>query len=91
MPSLQKIQIIYYIAINLTLFLSMGIDKLKAIHRQWRIPEVTLFAFALMGGSIGGFIGMFVFHHKTRKFYFYLVYAFGLLAHTFCWFLFMKV
>lgn len=44
----------------------MGIDKLKARKRGFRIPEATLFLVALMGGSIGSLVGMYLFRHKTR-------------------------
>ncbi|KSV57991.1 hypothetical protein ASU35_14485 [Acetivibrio ethanolgignens] len=44
----------------------MGIDKEKAIHGQWRIPEKTLFGIALLGGSVGSILGMEVFRHKTK-------------------------
>ena len=47
------------------LFALMGIDKYKARHDLWRIRESTLFACALIGGSLGGVLGMRVFHHKT--------------------------
>jgi len=48
----------------------MGIDKRKAIKRTFRIPEATLFIIALIGGSIGSILGMQVFRHKTRHWYF---------------------
>lgn len=60
----------YLILMNLTGFAMMGIDKRKAIKKLWRIPEYTFFVVALIGGSIGTIIGMRVFHHKTRHWYF---------------------
>ena len=48
----------------------MGVDKRRAIKRAWRIPESTLFVLAIIGGSIGSIIGMHLFHHKTRHWYF---------------------
>lgn len=60
----------YLAGINLIGFAIMGIDKLKAKKRAWRIPESTLFVFALIGGSLGTTLGMFLFHHKTRHWYF---------------------
>lgn len=48
----------------------MGIDKLKAKKRAFRIPEATLFILALFGGSLGTTLGMFLFRHKTRHWYF---------------------
>ena len=59
--------IIYLAVINFISFTVMGIDKLKAKKRAWRIPEATLFVLAIIGGSI---IGMHLFRHKTRHWYF---------------------
>ncbi|MBO5209904.1 MAG: DUF1294 domain-containing protein [Lachnospiraceae bacterium] len=62
--------VIYLVIINLIGFAIMGIDKLKARKRAWRIPESTLFVIAIIGGSLGTTIGMHLFHHKTRHWYF---------------------
>ena len=56
----------YFAAVNLMGFALMGIDKYKAKKRAFRIPEATLFIVAVIGGSIGSIIGMYVFRHKTR-------------------------
>jgi uncharacterized membrane protein YsdA (DUF1294 family) len=48
----------------------MGADKYKAKHHAWRIPEKTLFAASIIGGSVGTWAGMYVFRHKTRHWYF---------------------
>lgn len=61
---------IYLLVINLAAFGAMGVDKWKARHESWRIRERTLFLLALLGGSVGGIAGMFLFHHKTRHWYF---------------------
>ena len=49
----------------------MFIDKSRAVHKEWRIPEKTLIGISVMGGSIGMLLGMNVFRHKTKhpKFY----------------------
>lgn len=60
----------YVIVVNLVSFFVMGIDKRKARKRAFRIPEATLFVLALIGGSLGSIIGMHLFHHKTRHWYF---------------------
>nr|MBQ8251910.1 DUF1294 domain-containing protein [Lachnospiraceae bacterium] len=60
----------YVIMINLAGFALMGLDKYKAKKKAWRIPEATLFLFAFFGGSLGTTLGMFLFHHKTRHWYF---------------------
>ena len=64
--------IIYLVAINLIAFLAMLIDKKKAEKGKWRTKEATLLTLALIGGSIGEIIGMYVFHHKTKHWYFVL-------------------
>lgn len=64
------IMIGYLALMNLTGFALMGIDKRKAVKKLWRIPEYTFFVIALIGGSVGAILGMRVFHHKTRHWYF---------------------
>lgn len=64
--------IIYLCVINAIEFLLYGLDKQKAKRHKWRIPEATLLGVAFLGGSIGAFLGMQVFHHKTRKAKFYI-------------------
>jgi uncharacterized membrane protein YsdA (DUF1294 family) len=61
---------IYILVLNLIGYALMGIDKLRAKKRGFRIPEATLFVVAIIGGSIGTILGMIVFKHKTRKWYF---------------------
>ncbi len=56
----------YLIIINAAGFLFMLIDKQKAQKDLWRIPERTLMAVAIMGGSIGTLLGMNLFRHKTK-------------------------
>lgn len=48
----------------------MFIDKKRAIKKKYRIPEKTLFLVALIGGSLGTTLGMEMFRHKTRHWYF---------------------
>lgn len=51
--------------VNVVTFIIYGIDKYKAIKEKWRIPEATLLLMAVFGGSIGAWLGMRVFLHKT--------------------------
>lgn len=60
----------FLIVMNIIGFASMGIDKKRAQRSAFRIPEATLFAIALIGGSLGSILGMRIFHHKTRHWYF---------------------
>lgn len=61
---------IYFICINILGLMVMGIDKYKAKKKTFRIPEATLFTVAVFGGSLGTTLGMFLFRHKTRHWYF---------------------
>ncbi|MBU5455575.1 DUF1294 domain-containing protein [Caproiciproducens sp. MSJ-32] len=67
---MKEIILIYVILINLTAFLAIFIDKRKAIHGKWRIKESTLLFLAIMGGSLGEYIGMYTFRHKTKHYKF---------------------
>lgn len=58
---------LYFIAINLLTFLLYGLDKYKAIRREWRIPERALLLMAFVGGAFGALSAMRIFRHKTRK------------------------
>ena len=60
-----KTIIIYLLAVTIITFFLFGIDKLKAKKGWWRINETHLLAFAVLGGSIGAWLGMKVWHHKT--------------------------
>ena len=57
--------ICYLLAVNIATFLLYGIDKYKAKKNQWRISEATLLTMAAIGGSIGAWAGMRLWHHKT--------------------------
>ncbi|MDG6903189.1 MAG: DUF1294 domain-containing protein [Nitrososphaerota archaeon] len=48
-------------------FLAMGVDKARARGGEWRIPEATLLVISLVGGALGAAIGAVMFHHKTSK------------------------
>lgn len=60
-----KTLIIYLVTINVVAFLVYGLDKWKAKRKLWRIPEAVLLTLAVIGGSIGAWLGMKVWHHKT--------------------------
>lgn len=62
---MSNIILLYLLVINLVTFLLYGIDKWKAKKAKWRVPEATLLTFAALGGSIGAWLGMKVWHHKT--------------------------
>ncbi len=56
--------------ITLTVY---GMDKAKAQARRWRIPESALLLLSFCGGAAGGLLGMLLFRHKTRHWYFWAV------------------
>ena len=66
----QGILFLYLLIINLIAFAVYGIDKRRAVKDRWRVSEKTLFLLAILGGSIGAWAGMRVFHHKTKHWYF---------------------
>ena len=66
----MKYILIYLGIINLIGFFAMFLDKQKAKRGKWRIPEKTLFLLAVIGGSLGTTLGMHMFRHKTKHWYF---------------------
>lgn len=62
----MKYFLLYLLLINAVGFALMLIDKWKAKHNRWRIPEATLMTVAALGGSIGSLLGMYTVQHKTK-------------------------
>lgn len=62
--------LVVLVVMNLLAFALMGVDKLKAKAGAWRIPEKTLFLVTALFGGLGGTLGMLVFRHKTKHWYF---------------------
>ena len=65
-PYFWPILLGYLALISLVAFSMYGLDKWKAKHNKWRIPEFTLLGLAAIGGSLGAFLGMQIFRHKTQ-------------------------
>lgn len=63
---LKSILIVWLVAINVVAFVVYGVDKWKSKRSRWRIPEATLLLLAAIGGSVGAWLGMRVWHHKTQ-------------------------
>lgn len=80
----------YLIVINILTFLLYGIDKWKAQKGKWRIPEETLIWLAIVGGSIGALLGMYLFRHKTKHRKFILGIPAILLAQVAIYYFFLK-
>ncbi|WP_245628076.1 DUF1294 domain-containing protein [Shouchella shacheensis] len=59
--------LLYLLLLNLLGFLVMGLDKKRARAGAYRFPETLLLAIAFTGGTVGVYMGMYTFRHKTRK------------------------
>lgn len=70
MKEIMQILGMYLLFINAVGFALMGVDKRRAKRDQWRISEKSLFLPPLLGGTVGAILGMRVFHHKTKHWYF---------------------
>lgn len=82
MNKLMLCAIIYVGLMSLILFIMMGADKRRAVRGARRTPERRLFLVALIGGAAGGWLGMRVFHHKTRHWSFRLGFPALALLHA---------
>lgn len=74
--------IYYYFALialcSLVALVAYGIDKYKAQRSLWRIPESFLLGVGFCGGAVGALLGMRLFRHKTKHWYFWVVNLLGL-------------
>lgn len=67
---MKDIGIVILLILNILGLILVSLDKYKAKNKLWRIPERTFFLLSILGGSIGVYIGLIFFHHKTRHWYF---------------------
>ncbi len=72
------VPLIIIAAVSLVAFVMYGIDKAKAKRHAWRIKEIVLLGLGFCCGAPGALLGMVVFHHKTKHFYFWVVNFLGL-------------
>ena len=82
MPAVTQCLLWYLASVNVVTFTVYGSDKRKARRGACRIPEKTLFLLPLLGGSVGALLGMKVFRHKTKHWYFVCGIPIVLLAQT---------
>ena len=66
----HRILLIYLAVVNILTIIVFGVDKMNAKSNRQRVRIVTLLGLAFIGGSVGALIGMYGFHHKTKKAYF---------------------
>ena len=79
---MRDIIVSYLVMMNAVGLAVMGLDKKKAIKNEWRIPEKTLFLVSIIGGSVGTLVGMYLFRHKTKHWYFVVGMPLILIAHV---------
>ena len=77
----MKYFLLFVLIMNAITFTAFGIDKLKAVKGKWRISESTLLLLSLCFGSGGQLAGMKVFHHKTHKWYCWLMGIISFILH----------
>ena len=81
MDTVIKSIIFYYVVVNLVAFIMYGIDKNRAIKKEWRISEKSLILVSVAGGAFGALLGMHVFRHKTRHIKFQLIIPLTVIVH----------
>ena len=77
-----SVVVAYVLGLGLSTFLIYGYDKLRAVRGGRRVPESALLALALIGGALGGWAGMLIWHHKTQHAIFWVAQVIGTIAIT---------
>lgn len=75
----MKFYLIILAVMSLAALILYGADKLKAKAGAWRISEAALLSVGFFGGAAGALLGMKLWRHKTRHWYFWAVNIAGLL------------
>jgi uncharacterized membrane protein YsdA (DUF1294 family) len=75
----------WYLLLSLITFTVYGIDKRRAVRGTWRVGERTLHLLELLGGWPGAFAAQRVFHHKSRKTPFLVIFWAIVALHTALW------
>lgn len=74
----MKYALVFFGAVSAVALIAYGADKAKAQARRWRVPEAALLLLGFLGGAAGALLGMGLFRHKTRRWYFWAVNLAGL-------------
>ena len=67
MCGMSVVGLCFFAVWNFLVLALFGEDKLRAMKNRRRISEKVLISCAFLMGALGAFIGMYTFHHKTRK------------------------
>lgn len=81
--NLYNIIIIVILIINVITFYLYHYDKERAKKGEWRVKETTLLGLGCIGGAVGALLGMKVFRHKTKHWYFWVINIIGLAYQLF--------
>ena len=73
--------LLYLVVMTIVGLVIMKADKVKASKQKWRVKESTLFLISLLGGSLGTWLGMYLFRHKTKHWYFVVFMPLILIGH----------
>ena len=76
--------ILYIFIINIIYFILMVIDKRAAKNNMYRIPEKVFFTLSILLGSLGTYIGMYKFRHKTKHLSFKILIPVLLIVNIIC-------
>ncbi|WP_264531789.1 DUF1294 domain-containing protein [Flavobacterium sp. N502540] len=87
----MEVLLTYFLVVNITVFILAGYDKYQARKNKQRIPENTLFFLEAIGGTIGLFLAMLFFRHKTSKSSFIIKFSFIFFIQIVLIYLKMKV
>ena len=83
--SLFKIFSILVAVMSMCCIIVMKIDKRNAERDKKRVPEKKIFYYSFIGGALGTLIGMYIYRHKTRKWYFAPIVIIFLIGHISLW------
>ncbi len=77
-----KVLIGWILALSFITFIVYGVDKKKAKKGTYRTPEKVLLGLSFFGGALGAILGMNLFRHKTKHWYFWVVNVLSLIIHA---------
>ena len=86
----NKFLLYYLVFINVLTFFMFLADKLFAMEHSWRTKIFRLLFVCFIGGSVGGYIAMNIFRHKTNMNYFTVGLPMMFVMHVFVLFYLMN-